>query len=79
MYISPADYYNNTIPKDLYNPIIYDIVIPCGTYVQLIPGKYDKQSDKKYLVKAWRGISKEDKKIIDRGVEISYSQVKGKY
>ena len=56
---------------------VKDIVIPSGTYVQLIPGNYKTQRDKKYRVKSWRGISKEDKKTIKAGIVLSYDQVKG--
>lgn len=45
--------------------------IPSGTYVT-------KVEDKKYRVNAWRGMPKEYKETINRGVVITYNQVKGK-
>jgi len=72
-HMKPIDfdkYHDIDVPLDL-NMDTVNITIPSGTYVTKI-------ENKKYRVNAWRGMPKEYKETINRGVVITYNQVKGK-
>lgn len=58
-------------------PITQNIVIPSGTYVKKIFDRWNP-SEKMYRVKAWRGMPKEYKELVDYGVILTHKQVKGK-
>ena len=68
----PIDYNNHSSL-----PITQNIVIPSGTYVELTFDRWNPDS-KMYRVKAWRGMPKEYKELVNYGVIITHAQVKGK-
>lgn len=66
------EYPNINAPLDMTDYIdTVHMEIPSGTYVT-------KVEDKKYRVNAWRGMPKEYKETINKGVVITYNQVKGR-